>query len=107
MRGSRSQVPVAEKVKGKFITFCYSAAASEFSTAVLANVASGASLQIADAQSLMEAVTATLGEPVTYLATAAAVLFIHLIWRIMIGLAIHFVSSRIPILVGEPVRLTL
>ena len=67
---------------------------SEIPTAVLAGVLLGTSLRIANPRSVKEALTTTLGERVTYLATAAAVLFIDLIWGIVIGLVVHFLSGQ-------------
>jgi len=64
-------------------------------TSVLAGVLLGTSLRIANPRSVKEALQTTGSQRLVYGATALAVLFIDLIWGVIIGLTIDFVTKQI------------
>lgn len=67
---------------------------SQIPTAVLAGVLLGTSLRIANIRSVKEALQTTRSQRLVYVATALAVLFIDLIWGVVIGLVIDYITKR-------------
>ena len=67
---------------------------SQIPMAALAGVLIGTSWRIANPSSVREALQTTRLERVTFLATAAGVVAIDLIWGIILGLVVHIIFSR-------------
>lgn len=63
-------------------------------TAALAGVLLGTSLRIANPRSVREALQTTTDIRVVYLATAASVVFIDLVWGIIIGMILHLALDK-------------
>ncbi len=78
-----------------FVVLFFAPVISQIPTAVLAGVLIGTSLRIANIRSVKEALQTTRSERLVYVATALAVLFIDLIWGVVIGLVIDYITRRI------------
>lgn len=68
---------------------------SQIPTAVLAGVLLATSWRIANPTSIREALQTSVQDRISYLATAAFVVAIDLIWGLVIGLVVHFALSRL------------
>jgi SulP family sulfate permease len=68
---------------------------SQIPTAVLAGVLLATSWRIANPASIREALQTSVQDRISYLATAAFVVAIDLIWGLVIGLVVHFALSRL------------
>ena len=77
-----------------FVVLFFAPVISHIPTAVLAGVLIGTSLRIANFRSVKEALQTTRSQRLVYIATALAVLFIDLIWGVVIGLAIDYITKR-------------
>lgn len=77
-----------------FVVLFFAPVISQIPTAVLAGVLIGTSLRIANFRSVKEALQTTRSQRLVYIATALAVLFIDLIWGVVIGLAIDYITKR-------------
>lgn len=77
-----------------FVVLFLAPVISQIPTAVLAGVLIGTSLRIANFRSVKEALQTTRSQRLVYIATALAVLFIDLIWGVVIGLAIDYITKR-------------
>jgi SulP family sulfate permease len=77
-----------------FVVLFFAPVISLIPTAVLAGVLIGTSLRIANFRSVKEALQTTRSQRLVYIATALAVLFIDLIWGVVIGLAIDYITKR-------------
>ena len=78
-----------------FVVLFFAPVISQIPTAVLAGVLIGTSLRIANIRSVKEALQTTRSQRLVYMATALAVLFIDLIWGVVIGLVIDYITRRI------------
>lgn len=68
---------------------------SHIPTAVLAGVLLGASWRIANPASILENMRTTWPNRLSYLATAAVVVSVDLMWGIVVGVLVHLISTRV------------